>query len=569
MLVGIAAQYVHTNLATRALVSYLGDEHGFDLSVRDFTINQHVAYIYGELIRERPDVIFFSCYIWNRTLCDTLINRLKAACPELAVYVGGPEVSWQAADLLRAQPSWDGIMTGEGERAFQVFLSEWETGYPKFHRVPGLVWRSGAEVVENPLGSLLSMADLPLPYSGDMAEAKNRIVYYESSRGCPYRCAYCLSSLDKQVRERPLDRVFEDLSVFIDAGVMQVKFIDRTFNADAARALDIWQFIGNRDTGLTNFHFEVTADIMTDEALTFLKTLRPGLLQFEIGVQSTFQPTLEAVHRHMDMERLAEVVAALKAGGNIHLHLDLIAGLPYEDLASFRKSFNDVYALMPHALQLGFLKVLPGTELHARASDYGLRYDPQAPYEILATPHLSAEELCHLQDVEEVLNVYHNTGRFEHALGVVSGLSPSPFDTFEALAYAWRTLGLYGIHTGLRQQCDALRTTAMALPGYDESIFQSALAYDLYRREKPRRLPEWLPNFAVAERLTKTLLDTQEANAILSRHGLDPVQANVRQNLLAFFPKGQVPPEMTPGYTFFYYGKRDLNGNAVTVHLPL
>lgn len=568
VLVGIAAQYIHTNLAVRALASFLGDDHPYDITIRDFTINQSVEHIYSELVREKAEVILISCYIWNRAHCDALTKRLKAASPEMALYLGGPEASWQAYRLLDEQVALAGVFTGEGEVPLQTFLQQWERDEPDFHQVPGLAWRDHhGDITINPPGPLLNMSVLPLPYTEQMQETKNRIVYYESSRGCPYRCAYCLSSLDRQVRVRPLPQVFSDLAIFLAAKVKQVKFIDRTFNADAERALAIWQYIGENDNGVTNFHFEVTADIVSDKALPFLATLRPGLLQFEIGVQSTHLPTLAAVHRHMELNRLATVVKHLKKEENIHLHLDLIAGLPYEGLSEFRTSFDEVYQIQPHVLQLGFLKVLPGTELHDKAEDYGLRYDPQAPYEILATPHLSVLELCQLKDVEAVLNVYHNSGRFEYALGYLMSLQKSSFDVFASIADAWRELGFYGIHTGVIQQCEALRQAGKTLPNYREEIFQCALAFDLYRREKPRRWPTWLKDFSLSEREAREHLARPNAEAVLASVGATSEKTVIRQNLFAVLPPEAEETGLVPGCWFFKYDQRDLNGNAVAVHL--
>lgn len=564
LLVGIAAQYIHTNLATRALSHYLGD-HPYDLSVRDFTINQSVDYVFGELIRENPEVVFFSCYIWNRTMCDRLAARLKRALPDLTIIYGGPEASWQAEALLEAMPELDGILCGEGEVSFKTFLEMFEKTGKMGLDVPGLMQRTEKGYYKSPEASLLPMADLPLPYAEGLTDVENRIVYYESSRGCPYRCAYCLSSLDKTVRERPLDQVYQDLQRFLDAKVPQVKFIDRTFNADGKRALAIWNFIKEQDNGVTNFHFEVTADILTDEALDFLKTLPMGLVQFEMGVQSTHLPTLKAVHRSNDMARLAEVVARLHEGENIHLHLDLIAGLPYEGWEAFRQSFNEVFVLKPYDLQLGFLKVLPGTELHAKAEEYGLRYDPVPPYEILATTWLSARELCKLREVETVLGVYHNKGRFQHSLAYLLNFFESPFDFFVAMASCWQEKDLFGRHTGVKDECDALLELVKKHAEMDQGSFDRSLALDLYLREKPRRMPAWLGNYGLSEHEARQFLEQDFAQGLLEQVGVKQSAKSLARNyFMAYFPKEELAP-IEAGHYLFCYDDRDLYGNAKIV----
>lgn len=565
LLVGIAAKYVHSNLGARALEAGLGPDSPYDLRRMDFTINQQLDDMYGAILQENPQVVFFSVYIWNREICDRLSQRLTRALPDLEIYYGGPEASYQAREILACQPEVDGIFQGEGEEAFRAFLQAHDAGQVDLSRIPSLVYRDQGGIRANPRPAFVEMADLPLGYAADFSDAQHQIVYYESSRGCPYACAYCLSSLDRQLRERPLDQTLAHIDAFIAAGLPQVKFIDRTFNAKPERALAIWDHIMAQDRGQTNFHFEVTAEILTDQALELLSQARPGLFQFEIGVQSTHLPTLHAVHRHMDYDRLQEVVAVLRQRANIHLHLDLIAGLPYEDLARFRQSFNDVFSLRPHDLQLGFLKVLPGTEIHQRAQEYGIAYDPQPPYEVLRTAWLSPQDLQRLKDVEDVLSRYYNSGRFLNSLDGILHQFPDPFQAFEALAQVYRQAGFKGQKVGLSQEADALRQLVMQTDPALEAAFLPALTTDLYLRNRPRRLPAWVPDYSLKEKDLVHLLAQPIVQDRLQAAGITEAPSRLaRKHLGAKIPQGAQGSSQT---WFFYYDRRDIAGNALM--LPL
>lgn len=563
VLVGIAAKYVHSNLGVRVLEASLGENHPYDLIRREFTINQQIEDIYGALLKEEPEVLLFSVYIWNREHCDRLSRRLKRALPDIRIFYGGPEASYQAREILIDLPEVEGVFVGEGEEAFRCFLEDYEKNIFDPLRIPSLVYRHEGGIRKNLRPEFLSMKELPIGYAEDFSDVEHQIFYYESSRGCPYGCAYCLSSLDHVLRERPLEQVLADVDRFIEAELPQVKFIDRTFNAKPERALAIWTHIVEQDRGISNFHFEVTADILTDQALELISQVRPGLFQFEIGVQSTHPPTLKAVHRQMDMKRLAQVVQRLNQNKNIHLHLDLIAGLPYEDLPTFAQSFNEVFALEPQDLQLGFLKLLPGTELHARAREYEIFYEPDPPYEVLRTRWLSPEDLQSLKEIERVLGIYHNSGRFQRSLALYLKSQRDPFTGFERLAEVFGAAGLFGQKIGLKQETEVLRQAFLESEQSREAEFIDALVYDLYARNRPRRLPAWIPDYSIKEGELVRLLEAPSMQVRLQAAGImeDPSRL-ARKHLGAFWPKSG------EAY-YFYYDRRDISGNALVFPLSL
>ena len=356
LLTTLNSKFSHQSLALEMLGKYKDNLSRHDLKLLQFTINQPLEAVLREIFLSGAEYVFFSCYIWNIEETVHLLKALKKMRPRIFLAVGGPEVSYDAVAFLKENPECDLVMQGEGEEIFTLLLDELEKDAPDFSGIAALSYRQNGEIVSNPpLANVLDMAALPFPYAEDLRDCADKIIYYESSRGCPYRCAYCLSSIEKSLRFRPLERVYADLDLFLQARPKQVKFIDRTFNAKREHALAIWRYIAEHDNGVTNFHFEITADILSAEMLEFLKTVRPGLMQFEIGIQSTNPLTIKAINRHVSFAALSPIVRELRENNNIHLHLDLIAGLPYEDYRSFARSFDDVYALRPHTLQLGFL----------------------------------------------------------------------------------------------------------------------------------------------------------------------------------------------------------------------
>jgi len=450
LLVGINAKYIHSNPAIYSLAAYAGrfeDEEGNSLrkhvEIAEYTINQQLEDIEADIYKKKPDVLAISCYIWNFSMVQDLIEDIHQVCPELPIWLGGPEVSFHPDKLLQKFPFLAGIMIGEGEATF-VELVQWylartnrqvdrteadDISVVGIKDIAGLYLSSGHTAERE----CMSMDVIPFLYS-DLKEFENRIVYYESSRGCPFRCKYCLSSIDKQLRFRNIDTVKNELQFFLDNKVPQVKFIDRTFNAKHEHAMAVWRYIKAHDNGITNFHFEISADLLTDEEIALLNSMREGLVQLEIGVQSTNPETIREINRRMDIDKLRYAVERVNAGENIHQHLDLIAGLPYEDYESFHKSFNDVYAMRPEQLQLGFLKVLKGSAMEEQANEYGIGYRKTPPYEVLYTRWLSYNDVIQLKRIEEMVELFYNSGQFSYTIRFLELIFEDAFLMYERLA---------------------------------------------------------------------------------------------------------------------------------------
>lgn len=432
LLTTLNSKYVHSNLALKYLYTCAENSRN-NIDILEFTINNEEDYVYTEILRKGYDVVCFSCYIWNIDKTLYLAENLKKARPDIKILMGGPEVSYDAIPFMSRHKFIDFIISGEGEAPFSELADTLLSGSREFEKIPGLTYRLEGKIYVNPPAPPLKFETVPFPYISLVCE-EDKIMYYESSRGCPFQCSYCLSSIDHRVRALPLDRVRSDLGYFIYKRVKQVKFIDRTFNWDKKRCYEIMKYLIASDNGETNFHFEICGDLIDEELLQLLGTARPGLFQFEIGVQSTNERALRACGRKSDFEKLAENVKRLVEMGNIHIHLDLIAGLPYEDYDSFRKSFNDVYALKPHHLQLGFLKLIKGTAIREQAEDHGYVYREQAPYEIISSRYMSAMALVRLKKIENVLELYYNRGGFRRTLEFSVELAETPFDFYEELA---------------------------------------------------------------------------------------------------------------------------------------
>ncbi|WP_425755160.1 DUF4080 domain-containing protein [Ihubacter sp. rT4E-8] len=440
LLTTLNAKYIHSNLALRYLYES-GRRAGLSadqLYVKEFTINNEAGYVYGEILRGQFDIVCFSCYIWNiRQICD-LAADLKKTQPSLIILLGGPEVSYEADAFLQQNPWADGILRGEGETAFEKLCADLQSGLSVkgcLSGLPSLIWRDGDCIRDNEMGEVIEMAALPFPYE-NLPPAEDKVVYYEASRGCPYRCSYCLSSLEKTIRPLPLERTLSELSWFLDAGIRQVKFIDRTFNFDKQRAKSIWQYLIDHDNGTTNFHFEICAALLDDSCQKVIAGARKGLFQFEIGIQSCNAAALAAIDRVEDMARALKNIRSLVAMGNSHIHVDLIAGLPYEDYESFALSFDTVYELGADNLQLGFLKLLKGTKIREQAEEYGYLQRSYAPYQILASRWMSALDMDRLAEIEAVLELYHNKGGFSQTVQMMIAecFDGSAFGFYEKLA---------------------------------------------------------------------------------------------------------------------------------------
>lgn len=511
LLAAINAKYIHSNLGIYSLKAYAeeqlryqGKKDQAEISLGEYTINHSTESILRDLYRRKPDVIGFSCYIWNIQWIRSLLPDLRAVLPEVRIWLGGPEVSFHSAGILRDNPEAELVMTGEGEETFAQLLSflvdnreemASHCGYfpEKAGQLPGIVFKTlSGTVIETPRRPVMDMDRLPFSYgSMDMKALEHRIIYYESSRGCPFSCSYCLSSIDKQVRFRSLDRIKEELSFFLKAGVPQVKFVDRTFNSRKDHAMAIWQFIRDHDNGVTNFHFEIAADLLDQEELELLVSMRPGLVQLEIGVQSANPDTLAAIRRRTDLQKIGAAAAVINRGRNVHQHLDLIAGLPYEDLASFRRSFDQVYAMEPEQLQLGFLKVLKGSYMEEMAPAYGIRASLTPPYEVLSTRWLSYGDILELKAVEEMVEVYYNSRQFTLTLEALGREYDSAYSMFLELAQYYEARGLTGFSHSRLARFEILWDFISARPQLPLEAFRDRLITDLYLRENAKSRPSF------------------------------------------------------------------------------
>lgn len=440
LLVAVNAKYIHSNLAVYSLKGYAekylsdGQQQAVQLTLAEYTINHSEEDILAGIFEEKADVVAFSCYIWNIDIVLKISAELKKVSPKLRIWLGGPEVSYDAMQCLEKHPELDGIMLGEGEQTFLELVLHYACNDRTMGEITGLAYRDyeSNQILMTGARLPLNLDQIPFPYEAG-TDFENRIIYYESSRGCPFSCSYCLSSIDRRVRLRSTELVKRELQILLDRNVPQVKFVDRTFNCNKQHAMELWQFIKEKDNGITNFHFEISADLLEEEEIAFLASLRPGQVQFEIGVQSTNPDTVKAICRRMDLGKLRKNVALIKKNGNIHQHLDLIAGLPLEDYASFEQSFKEVYSMNPDQLQLGFLKVLKGSPMEQSAKKYGIVYRNTAPYEVLTTDRLTFEEVLRLKGICEMVEVYYNSGQFSYAIAYLEHFYPSPMKLYEEL----------------------------------------------------------------------------------------------------------------------------------------
>jgi len=487
LLVAVNAKFIHSNPAIYSLRAFAGEELRQYTELAEYTINQPMQEILEDIYHRDPDVIGFSCYIWNWRQVRELLAELPKVLPDVQIWLGGPEVSYDADKLLEKLPYVKGIMVGEGEAVFRDLMKYYTCqGKEPFSlkNVRGLCLRSGYTQPQE----LTDLSSIPFLYENPELFT-NRIIYYETSRGCPYRCSYCLSSIDKTVRFRDINVVKKELQFFLDHNVKQVKFVDRTFNCRHEHAMEIWQYIYEHDNGVTNFHFEISADILREEEITLLNKLRPGLAQLEIGVQTANPDTLRAICRSMDIDRLEANVASIHAGKNIHQHLDLIAGLPYEDYDSFGCSFDRVYRMKPEQLQLGFLKVLKGSLMHGKAEEYGISYLDSPPYEVLYTKWLSYEDVCRLKGIEKMVELYYNSSQFTYTLPVLETVFTSPFAMFEALADFYREKGYFTNSPARAYRYQVMLEFANCYDTVREAVYRELLTYDMYLRENLKSRP--------------------------------------------------------------------------------
>lgn len=539
------AKYIHSNLAVYDLQAY-ARQYQQHILLKEYTINQQKDEIMKDLYEEKPDVICFSCYIWNISFVKELAEDLKKVLPSVPFWAGGPEVSFDAEAFLAANPAFDGVMVGEGEETFLELAGYYVDHRKSLEQIRGIAFRKENQVFHNGWREIMDLSKVPFPYK-DLQDFDHRIIYYESSRGCPFSCSYCLSSVDKKLRFRSLDLVRKELQFFLDHKVPQVKFVDRTFNCKHDHAMAIWKYIVEHDNGITNFHFEIAADLLREEELELMATMRPGLIQLEIGVQSTNLQTLEAIHRKTDFSRICQIVERIHSFGNIHQHLDLIAGLPYEDYDSFHHSFNDVYALRPQQFQLGFLKVLKGSLMKQMEKEYGIVHKEKEPYEVLSTNWITYEDVLNLKKVENMVEVYYNSGQFENSLKYVETLFPDSFTMYEALGRFYEQKGYDCISHNRLRRYEILLEFIESLKQGDVQKGADALVLDLYLREKLKSRPSFAKDQKAEEK--KIWAYRKQENVPKTAH-------------IQVFWDGRV--------LLFDYEKKDpLTGNALTEEIRL
>ena len=493
LLAACNAKYIHSNLAVYNLKSCSG-EYSSRVVVKEYTINQLRDDILKDIYLEKPDVICFSCYIWNISFVRELVPDLKKILPQVEFWAGGPEVSYDAVEFLKKNPAFFGVMVGEGEETFHELAGYYIERKPEtLSEIRGVAFRDenkDRDIVHTGWRELMDLSKVPFAYS-NLTEFKNRIIYYESSRGCPFSCSYCLSSIDKKLRFRDIELVKKELQFFIDNKVPQVKFVDRTFNCKHDHAMEIWRYITEHDNGITNFHFEISADLLRAEELALMKTMRPGLIQLEIGVQSTNPQTIKAIRRTMDFEKLKRIVEQIHSFGNIHQHLDLIAGLPYEGYDSFHKSFCDVYALHPEQFQLGFLKVLKGSHMMEMTGEYQILYKDREPYEVLSTAWLTYGEILRLKMVESMVEVYYNSGQFKNTLVFLEKYFDDPFRMYEALGRFYEKKGYSEISHSRMRRYEILMEFAGEQKEIPPEALSDVMLLDLYLRENLKSRPSF------------------------------------------------------------------------------
>ena len=586
LLAAINAKYIHSNLGIYSLKTYgekMLKEWGLaeqaEISLAEYTINHQMEQILQDIYKRKPDVIGFSCYIWNISYVKVILADIKKVLPDVKIWAGGPEVSYHGEAFLKEEPAVDLVMMGEGEITFAHFLKALLEG-EDLKQVPGLMVRNAdGTFTDTGFRQVMDMSQIPFPYAFmDMKELEHRIIYYESSRGCPFSCAYCLSSIDKKLRFRSLDLVLPELEWFLQAKVPQVKFVDRTFNCKKSHAMAIWQYIRDHDNGVTNFHFEIAADLLDKDELDLLSTMRPGLVQLEIGVQSTNEKTLEAIRRKTDIEEIREITETINSWHNIHQHLDLIAGLPWEDLESFKKSFNDVYEMEPEQLQLGFLKVLKGSYMEELIPDCDLLYSAAPPYEVLCTKWLSYGDVLELKDIEEMTEVHYNSRQFTCTLKELEKEFDTPYEMFSFMAGYYNKNHLFGIsHSRIARyeilwkiirerlekngKCETQAMAENVNISEKLELYRDLLMTDLYLRENVKSRPTFARDLSSSKDFVREFFQKEEKTPehLSGYEGYDSRQMAKMAHL---------EPLRDGTYLLFDYKKRDpLSYNARTVRV--
>ena len=506
LLTAINAKYIHSNLAVYSLRAYAG-KYAQQTEIAEYTINQPMDDILSDIYKKRPDVLCLSCYLWNILYVEQLITEISKVLPGTQIWLGGPEVSYNAVSVMEQYPQVTGVMCGEGEETFLELMEYWNQERESLDTIKGIVYRENGTCRQNPPRPVMDLSKVPFVYD-HIEDFQNKIIYYESSRGCPFSCSYCLSSIDKCLRFRNLELVKKELQFFIDHEVPQVKFVDRTFNCKHSHSMAIWTYLKEHDRGKTNFHFEVAADLLNEEEMELIASMRPGLIQLEIGIQSTNPETITEIRRKMNFEEVKRIVKRVQEKGNVHQHLDLIAGLPYEDYERFAQSFRDVYALHPEQLQLGFLKVLKGSYMHEKTKDYQLLYQDRPPFEVLSTKWLSYDDVIRLKGVEEMVEVYYNSGQFVNTLRLLEEEFTDTFALYESLSRYYEENGLHMINHSRITRYEVLFAFIKACVEKNVENYRQMLILDLYLRENVKKRPEFAGEVSV---------DKQKASAFYEK----------------------------------------------------
>lgn len=570
LLVAVDAKYIHTNLAIRSIAAYAKDKAGLEIPLAEFTINQSIEYILEKLYESKADVIAFSCYIWNVGVICELGRELKKLLPKALFVIGGPQVSYNGKQFLCDNSAFDIVIAGEGEQTCTSLFTCLQEN-KSYEDITGLVFRSKNEIAQNAPPMPLSLDEVPMAYT-EPEKLEGRILYYESMRGCPFGCSYCLSSIERGVRFKSLEIVYKDLAFLGKAKPRQIKFVDRTFNCNKNHALAIWRYLQETDNGVTNYHFELAGEILDEETVAYLQTVRPGLFQFEIGVQTTNRETLHAINRPVGLDKLFECVEQLHKNRNIHLHLDLIAGLPFENFRIFSESFNDVYACRPHQFQLGFLKVLSGSEMEQKAQEYGLVYTSSAPFEVLYTNWLSYSELVELKTIADMVEKYYNSGRFAAIVEYLCGCFETPFAFWQQLALFFKQnkydeiplskIGYYQL-LGDFMTWKKLEITDTA---------KWLCRYDLIRHEKPKAIPEWVDvngTFSHQDAIMAFYKEPENIEKYLPEYSDKQSRQLMNMAHVEVFPFDPRTGEEKQCILVFNYRKRDVTGRAVAYEIEL
>lgn len=557
LLAAVNAKYIHSNLAVYSLRAY-ASKYSENIEIAEFTINQTIDEILADIYRKHPDVLCLSCYLWNISCIEQLITEIKKIMPGIKIWLGGPEVSYDPNHMLGEFPQITGIMRGEGEATFLELMEYYHSDRKDMDSIRGITYRKkDGSVQHNPDRPVIDLSSVPFVYA-HIENFKNRIIYYESSRGCPFSCSYCLSSVDKCLRFRNLELVKQELQFFISHNVPQVKFVDRTFNCRHDHAMEIWTYIRDHDNGTINFHFEAAADLLREDEIALIRTMRPGLIQLEIGVQSANPQTIKAIRRTMDLQKVNSVTAKIREAGNVHQHLDLIAGLPYEDYESFGKSFDRVYRMKPEQLQLGFLKVLKGSRMYEQSEEFGILYQSRPPYEVLRTRWLTYDDVIRLKQIEEMVEVYYNSGQFLHTMTRLEREFAGPFAMYEQLAAYYDRNGLFRVsHSRIARYELLSRFTEEVTEGSRkrQKEYLEWLTFDMYLRDNVRNRPDFLEDSGVSSDEAAAFYKNEEETRkyLKDYEGFDRRQMRRMTHLERIF--GQL--------LLFDYKKRDpLTGNA-------